>query len=88
MGPAKLPVSMGGLGLRAAEDHSPAAYVTFLLGSQSLREDMLHLADDSPINIKPAILALLSSKQEEKATTEALQGVSQSSQSTDRPPQP
>ena len=33
---AKLPVGMGGLGLRAAEDHAPAAYVTSYLSSQPI----------------------------------------------------
>ena len=31
---AKLPVSMGGLGLTAAEDHAPAAYISSLLSSR------------------------------------------------------
>ena len=30
----KIPVSMGGLGLRAAEDHAPAAYAASVLSAQ------------------------------------------------------
>ena len=33
---AKLPVAMGGLGLRGAEDHTPAAYAASILASQPL----------------------------------------------------
>ena len=33
---AKLPVAMGGLGLRGAEDHTPAAYAAPILASQPL----------------------------------------------------
>ena len=38
---AKLPVSMGGLGLRAAEDHAPAAYISSLLSSKPLVSQLL-----------------------------------------------
>ena len=38
---AKLPVSMGGLGLRAAEDHAPAAYATSYIASQPLVRQLL-----------------------------------------------
>ena len=38
---AKLPVTKGGLGLRAAEDHAPAAYATSYLSSQPLVEEIL-----------------------------------------------
>ena len=75
---AQLPVSMGGLGLRAAEDHAPAAFATSLLSSQSIRQDLLHTTEeDSSITIPPALLALLTTKKGEEATTESLQGVSQ-----------
>ena len=75
---AKLPVSMGGLGLRAAEDHAPAAFISSLLSSQALKQDILHLEDQaSTVSITPALLALLSSKQQEEATLESLEGASQ-----------
>ena len=38
---AKLPVAMGGLGLRAAVDHAPAAYVSSFLSSKSLVSQLL-----------------------------------------------
>ena len=75
---AKLPVSMGGLGLRSAEDHTPAAYLTSLLSCQSLRQALLHLPDDdSQVTIPAPLLALLSTKQGEDANIESLLGVTQ-----------
>ena len=38
---AKLPVSMGGLGLRTAENHAPAAYAASTLSSQLLVQDLV-----------------------------------------------
>ena len=38
---AKLPVAMGGLGLRGAEDHAPVAFATSLLSSQPLVRGLL-----------------------------------------------
>ena len=38
---AKLPVSMGGLGLTAAEDHAPTAYISSLLSSRPLVSQLL-----------------------------------------------
>ena len=38
---AKLPVSMGGLGLRAAEDHGPVAHAASVLSLQPLRQTMV-----------------------------------------------
>ena len=43
---AQLPVSKGGLGLRAAWDHAPAAYSTSVLSSQELKERILGLAEE------------------------------------------
>ena len=69
---------MGGLGLRSADDHAAAAYITSLLSSQSIRQDLLSLnEEDSLITIPDHLLTLLSTKQEEEATQESLQGVSQ-----------
>ena len=42
---AKLPVAMGGLGLRAAEDHASSAYATSLLSSHSMILKLLHRGD-------------------------------------------
>ena len=76
---AKLPVSMGGLGLRAAEDHGPGAYVTSFLSSQPLRQDILgHTGEeDESVSLPPALLTLLNSTLEEEVTVETLVGVSQ-----------
>ena len=49
---AKLPVSLVGLGVRAAEDHSSAAYCTSFLSSQS----------EAPATLPLAVLQLLSEK--------------------------
>ena len=40
---AKLPVAMGGLGLRAEEDHAAAAFSTSFLSSRRLLKKMLYL---------------------------------------------
>ena len=37
----KLPVSMGGLGLRAAEDHEPAAHAASVLSAQLRVQDLV-----------------------------------------------
>ena len=75
---AKLPVSTGGIGLRSAEDHAPAAYLTSLMGCQSLRQALLHLTEeDSQLTISAPLLALLSTKQGEDATVDSLLGVTQ-----------
>ena len=68
---------MGGLGLRSADNHAAAAYITSVLSSQSIRQDLLSLnEEDSLITIPDHLLTLLSTKQEEEATQESLQGVS------------
>ena len=43
---AKLPVSMTGLGLRAAIDHSAAAFATSFLSSQPTARQLLHTPED------------------------------------------
>ena len=69
---------MGGLGLRSAEDHSAAAFITSLLSSQSIRQGLLNLTEeDSKIVIPDHLLTLLSTKQGEEATQENLEGVNQ-----------
>ena len=75
---AKLPVSQGGVGLRAAEDHGPAAYSTSFLAAQPLAKDLLQTPEEERDIILPqALLQLLSFKQGEDATTESLEGVTQ-----------
>ena len=56
---AKLPVALGGLGLRGALDHAAAAYSTSFLSSQPLVREMLAAADDEPAATLP--LSLLNS---------------------------
>ena len=64
--------------LRSADDHTAAAFITFLLNSQSIRQDLLSLTEeDSQITIPNHLLTLLSTNQEEEATQESLLGVSQ-----------
>ena len=87
---AKLPVSMGGLGLRAAEDHAPAAYISSLLSSRPLVNQLLastlhqddveeeDAAGDEvhlPQNLIDAIKAKL--EEETEVTSDFLNGQSQ-----------
>ena len=75
---AKLPVSLAGLGLKAAEDHAHAAYASSLLSSQHIRQALLDLQEDnSQFVIPETVMETLSSKQNEEATVENLQGVTQ-----------
>ena len=78
---AKLPVSMGGAGLRAAADHAQVAFATSYLASQTLVADMLgHGADaepDQPDPLPQPLLDAISARQGDEATTESLTGVTQ-----------
>ena len=73
-----LPVSMGGLGLKAAVDHAHAAYASSLLSSEQIRQALLDLpGEDSLISIPQPVLEVLSNMQDEEATTDSLRGVPQ-----------
>ena len=68
----KLPVSMGGLGLRAAEDHAPAAHAASILSAQLRVQDLVGgrqaaEADDEGAGgvLSPQLLAALSEAQGE-----------------------
>ena len=76
---AKLPVAMGGLGLRAVEDHTPVAFAASLLASKKLVHNLLGKADDDevPPSLPQPVLDKISLKMGEQATTESLTGVSQ-----------
>ena len=76
---AKLPVAMGGLGLRAAEDHTPVAFAASLLATKKLVHNLLGKADDDevPPSLPQPVLDKISLKMGEQATTESLTGVSQ-----------
>ena len=71
---AKLPVAMGGLGLRAVEDHTPVAFSASLLASKKLVHNLLGKADDDevPPSLPPPVLDKISLKMGEQATTESL----------------
>jgi len=73
-----LPVSIGGLGLKAAVDHAHAAYASSLLSSEQIRQGLLDLPEEnSLISIPQPVLEVLSNKQDEEATTDSLRGVPQ-----------
>ena len=75
---AKLPVSMGGAGLIAAEDHFSVAHATSLLSSQQLIQGLLgRPEDDAQPSLPQPILDSISAKQGEEVTAESLYGVSQ-----------
>ena len=75
---AQLPVSLGGVGLKSAEDHSSAAYVSSKVASRDLMAQILKQPDeDSSPRLSALLLTLLSAKQGEEATVENLSGVAQ-----------
>ena len=76
---SQMPVSKSGLGLRAALDHAPAAYISSILSSQDLKQQILNMTEEEcPATISNDLLGYLSSKMGEEATTISLMGVSQS----------
>ena len=79
---ASLPVSMGGLGLRAAEEHAPAAFASSYLSCQPLLRALLQTSDKDPIvPLSPALLDLLTELRGVEASMESLEGVTQKQQS-------
>ena len=81
---ANLPVSMGGLGLRTAEDHAPAAFASSYLSSQPLLRSLLKVPDDDPTGpLSPAILDLLTELRWKETTMESLAGLTQNELSYD-----
>ena len=76
---AKLPVSLGGMGLRCAEDHAPAAHTASVLGSQHLLQGLL--GNDGQENegavLPPSLLQALTVTMGEEAKEEELVGVAQ-----------
>ena len=69
---------MAGLGLRAAIDHSAAAYATSFLSSQRLARLLLHTPEDqeSPA-LSPVVVDSLSARMGEEVTKEELEGLKQ-----------
>ena len=79
---ARLPVAMGGLGLRAADDHAPVAYASSLLASKRLVDGLLGKADEEVIaNIPQPVLDRIALKQGDETSAESLVGVSQKASS-------
>ena len=86
---AKLPVAMGGMGVRAAEDHAPAHYCASVLASQPLSDALLgtegqvesqdsHEEEQHAPVLPPHLLAALATTMGEEEVVEAeLQGVPQ-----------
>ena len=75
---ANIPVSMGGLGLRTAEDHAPAVFASSYLSSQPLLRSLLHTPGDDPtVPLSLALLELLTELQGKETTMESLAGVIQ-----------
>ena len=65
----KSPVSMGGLGLRAAEDHAPAAYAASVLSAQLRVQDLVggrQVVDGEEDVLGPEVLGALSVAQGEQ----------------------
>ena len=76
---AKLPVGMGGLGLRSAEDHSEAAYACSLTSSKPLIRELLHLSDEDLLPLPQDLLSSVSRKmgEENEASDEFFVGLGQ-----------
>ena len=70
-----LPVTMGGLGLRSAVDHSAAAYVASVIAAEPLKERIL-IHGDKPCSLENALM-LLSNKVGEVMGREDVEGVTQ-----------
>ena len=75
---SKLPVAMGGLGLRAAGDHASVAHATSLLSSHSMILKLLKRSEEDNLpNLPQPLLDDISARQGEAVATEGLIGVSQ-----------
>ena len=79
---AKLPVSLGGMGLRAALDHGAAAYATSYLQSQPMVKQLLGAEEDESPPLPLTILPTLSIQLGEETTVESLTGLTQKMVST------
>ena len=74
---AKLPVAMGGMGLRGAQDHAPAAHAASVLSSQLLVQDLVGPRDGDSLALSNELLAALSEAQGEVASIGDLAGLTQ-----------
>ena len=74
---AKLPVSKGGMGLRAAEDQAPAAFAASVLSTQTLVQDLVGSREGDKPTLEPRLLAALSVSCGEEVTAADLAGLIQ-----------
>ena len=75
---SKLPVSMGGLGLKAAKDQAGAAYASSLLSSRPLVQQLLGKAEEEAPSPLPAdLLDSLSVNVGDEVTEDTLHGLTQ-----------
>ena len=76
---ACLPIGLGGMGLRAAQDHAAGAYAASFLSVQPLVRDILGIdpMESIPPALSPALLGIISAKQDAEVTTDALDGIPQ-----------
>ena len=69
---------MGGLGLRAAEDHAGAAYASSLLSARPLVQQLLgNSEEEAPKTLPGALLDSLSVKVGDEVTEDTLHGLTQ-----------
>ena len=78
---AKIPVSLGGLGLRTAEDHGGVAYASSFLACQPILRTLLHMGEEQdPISLPQELLSGVNDKfgeEEGVVSTEYLGGLNQ-----------
>ena len=74
---AKLPVSSGGMGLRAAEDQAPAAFAASVLSSQTLVQDLVGPREGDRPSLSPQLLTTLSASCGEEVQAADLTGLTQ-----------
>ena len=76
---ASLPVSMGGLGLRGAEEHGPGLYCSSVTSSLSLARTLQGIQQDSttPNPLSQDVLAAVSAQVGEEVTYESVSEMSQ-----------
>ena len=79
---SKLPITLGGMGLRASMDHCAAAYATSYLQSQSMVDQLLSRSDDEAELLLSTALPTLSIQLSEETTVESLTGLTQKMVST------
>ena len=74
---AQLPVAMGGMGLRGAEDHAPGAYAASVLASQPLSRALLGGHEEAGPVLSPRLLTAMSAAQGEEVKEEEVENMSQ-----------